>query len=152
VTPFWRHLLMTVVLAGVAGFAGVWVGARRLAPPPPSPPMLPSVVSELTSRGMQDISVEQERRLNEIAARYETRRVALRHGIVAANFELANALAEEMTMGPRTQASIDRLKESVGDLQQAAIEYVLALRQVLTAEQQTVFDTKVVEALMTDPR
>ena len=150
-TLYWRHLLLTVVLAGAAGFLGVWVGARRLAPPPVVPPMLPSVVSELTSRGMPDISADQAQRRDAIADRYQARRTTLRHSISAANFELANALAEEMMLGPKTQASIDRLKGTVGQLQQAAVEYVLELRAVLTPQQQDVFDAKVVEALMTEP-
>jgi hypothetical protein len=152
VTPYWRHLLLTIVLAGAAGYGGVWMGAHRLAPPPTLPPMLPSVVSELTSHGLQGLTSEQEQQLNAIAARFLARRGELRHGISAANFELANALAEENSMGPRTQASIDRLKNTVGDLQTATVEYVLQLRGVLNAEQQGVFDSKVVEALMTEAR
>ncbi len=151
-SPFWRHVLLTVVLAGAAGFFGVWVGAKRLAPPPSSLPMLPGVVNELTSRGLKGLTTEQEIQLTMIAGNYAGRRAQLRHSILAANFELANALGEEMSMGPHTQASIERVKNIVGELQRATVDYVLALRGVLTPEQQTVFDTKVVEALMTDPR
>jgi hypothetical protein len=152
VTPYWRHLLLTIVLAGAAGYGGVWMGAHRLAAPPTLPPMLPSVVSELTSHGLQGLSKQQEQQLNAIAGRFLARRNELRRGISAANFELANALAEESSMGPRTRASIERLKNTVGDLQTATVAYVLELRGVLNAEQQVVFDTKVVEALMTEER
>lgn len=152
-TPYWRHLLLTVVLAGAAGYGGVWIGARQLAPPQPSlSPTLTAVVGELSQRGLQGLSTQQERQINVIATRFFARRGELRHGITAANFELANALAEESSMGPRTQAAVDRLKNTVGDLQTATVQYVLELRKVLTPEQQTVFDTKVVEALMSDAR
>ena len=147
----WRQLLLTVVLAGAAGFFGVWAGARRFAPPAPTP-MLPGVVNELRSRGLQGLTSQQETQLNAIAARYRATRTSLRYSITAGNFELANSLAEETRLGPKTQAAIDRIKNSVGDMQQASVVYVLDLRQVLTPEQQAVFDDKVVEALMTDPR
>lgn len=150
-TPFWRHVLLTVVMAGAAGFFGVWVGAKRLAPPPPSLPILPSVISELTSRGLQGLTFDQQMQLTMLATNYAGRRAQLRHSIAAANFELANSLGEEMSMGPRTQASIERVKNIVGEMQRATVDYVLALREVLTPEQQTVFDTKVVEALMAAP-
>jgi hypothetical protein len=152
-TPYWRHLLLTVVLAGAAGYGGVWIGARKLAPPPQSAsPMLLAVVNELSQRGLQGLSRQQELQISVIADRFLARRGELRHGITAANFELANALADETSMGPRTQASIERLKSSVGDLQTATVQYVLDLRKVLTPDQQAVFDTKVVEALMSDAR
>jgi Spy/CpxP family protein refolding chaperone len=153
VTPYWRHLLLTIVLAGAAGYGGVWFGARRLAPPPPSAsPMLPAVVSELAERGLKGLTRQQEQQIQAIADRFLARRGELRHGISAANFELANALAEESSMGPRTRAAIERLKDTVGELQTATVQYVLDLRKVLTPDQQTVFDTKVVEALMSDAR
>jgi Spy/CpxP family protein refolding chaperone len=152
VTPYWRHLLLTIVLAGAAGYGGVWMGAHRLAPAQSLPPMLPSVVSELTSHGLQGLTDQQEQQLDRIAAHFLARRGELRHGITAANFELASALAEETSMGPRTAAAIERLKNTVGELQTATVEYVLELRKVLNAEQQAVFDNKVVEALMTEAR
>ena len=151
-SPFWRHVLLTVLLAGAAGFAGVWVGARRLAPPPPTPAMLPSVVTELTARGLKGLTPEQQLQLTMIAEDYAAQRARLRHSIVAANFDLANALGEEMSMGPQTRASIERVKNIVGDLQSATVDYVLSLRQALSPEQQMVFDNKVVEALMADPK
>jgi Spy/CpxP family protein refolding chaperone len=151
VLSYWRQLLLTIVLAGAAGFLGVWVGARRFAPPPTSP-MLSGVVNELRSRGLQGLTSQQEEKLSAIAERYRATRTNLRHSITAGNFELANSLAEETRLGPKTQAAIDRIKNSVGDMQQAAVVYALDLRAVLTPEQQAVFDDKVVEALMTDPR
>jgi Spy/CpxP family protein refolding chaperone len=151
VSPFLRHLLITVVLAGIAGFFGVWFGARRLASQGP-PPLLPMVLNELTQHGLEGLTSEQKARLNDIATRYAHTRTALRRRVTGANFELADALAEEMSLGPKTQESINRLESTVGELQMQTVVYVLDLRNVLTPQQQTVFDAKVVEALMTDPR
>lgn len=151
-TPYWRHLLLTIALAGAAGYGGVWLGARRLAPPPPptASPMLPAVVSELARSGLSGLTAQQQLQITQIAGHYLARRGQLRHGISAANFELANALAEETSMGPRTQEAMGRLKDTFGQLQTETVQYVQDLRKVLTPEQQRVFDTKVVEALMAD--
>lgn len=151
-TAYWRQLLLAAVVAGAAGFLGVWAGSRFLAPKPQPPAMLPSVVDELRARGLQGLTPTQEARLNAIGAGYRTTRTKFRHSISAANFELANALGEESRLGPKTQAAIDRARNTMGDMQQAAVEYILALRAELTPEQQMAFDDKVVEALMTDPR
>jgi nickel and cobalt resistance protein CnrR len=151
VSPYWRHLFLTVVLAGAAGFLGVWVGARRFQLPPSQPLMLPNVANELRSRGLQGLTEAQEAQLKAIAMSYADTRAKLRRRVSAANFELADSLAIETQLGPRTQTSIDRIKTAVGEMQQAAVVYVLDLRQVLTPAQQMVFDDKVVEALMTDP-
>jgi hypothetical protein len=152
VTPFQRHLLLTIVLAGAAGFFGVWIGARRFdyssAPPPP----LRVAVDELTRRGLVGLTPEQKDQLNRIEERYAHQRTQRRTRIAAANVELANALAEEMSYGPLAEASIEHLKSEVGELQKDTVLYVLDLRAVLTPQQRVVFDEKVVAALMTEPR
>ena len=153
-SPFQRQLLITVVMAGVAGFAGVWFAVSRLDPAaeraPPAPLRL--AVDELTRRGLVGLTAQQKQSIDVIEQRYAHQRVQLRTRIASANFELANSLAEEMSLGPSVEKSIDDLKSAVGDLQRATVVYVLDLRAVLTPQQQGVFDEKVVAALMTDPR
>jgi Spy/CpxP family protein refolding chaperone len=150
-SDYWRQLLLAAVVAGAAGFAGVWMGARHLAPQLQASSTLPNVVDELRAHGLQGLTTAQARQLSAISDQYRTTRTQFRHSITAANFELGNSLAEETRLGPKTQAAIDRVKSTVGDMQQSAVEYTLALRAVLTPEQQQVFDDKVVEALMTNP-
>jgi Spy/CpxP family protein refolding chaperone len=148
---YWRQLLLAAVVAGAAGFAGVWMGARQLAPQLQASSTLPNVVDELRAHGLQGLTAAQVQQLSAIGDQYRATRTRFRHSITASNFELGSSLAEETRLGPKTQAAIDRVKSTVGDMQQAAVEYTLALRAVLTPEQQQVFDDKVVEALMTDP-
>jgi Spy/CpxP family protein refolding chaperone len=151
-TAFQRQLLLTVLLAGLAGFGGVWFGARGFqgAEPPTHAP-LRMAVDELTKRGLLGLSQEQKDKITEIQGRYAHKRTKLRVRIAAANAELADALADEMTLGPKVETSIEHLKSMVGDLQREAVAYVLEVRAVLTEQQQMVFDEKVVAALMTPP-
>jgi hypothetical protein len=149
---FQRQLLLTVVLAGLAGFTGVWFGAHGLAiesSPPAAPLRL--AVDELTRRGLVGLTAAQKDKINDIEVRFTHERTRLRARIANANSELADALADEMAIGPKVDTSIDHLKSLIGDLQRETVAYVLDLRGVLTEQQQMVFDEKVVAALMTSP-
>jgi nickel and cobalt resistance protein CnrR len=139
------------MLAGLAGFLGVWVGLSRMAPSQPGPPPLRIAIDELMHRGLQGLTPEQKSRIGAIEQRYAHERTRQRTRIAEANVELSHALSEEMSLGPAVEQSIADLKSSVGDLQQQTVVYVLDMRSVLTPTQQTVFDEKVVTALMTAP-
>jgi hypothetical protein len=149
---FQRQLVLTVVLAGLAGFTGVWFGAHGLQTEsnPPSAP-LRLAVDELTRRGLAGLTQPQKDKINDIEVRFAHERTRLRARIANANSELADALADEMTLGPKVDTSIEHLKSLIGDLQRQTVAYVLDLRGVLTERQQVVFDEKVVAALMTTP-
>ncbi len=149
---FQRQLILTVLLAGLAGFAGVWFGAHSLptessreAPP------LRLAVDELARRGLVGLSDAQKKQINDIERRFSRQRSASRARIAMADSELADALAVEMSLGPKVEDAIEHLKATVGELQRQTVAYVLELRAVLTEEQQMVFDEKVVAALMTAP-
>lgn len=152
-TLFQRQLIITVLLAGLAGFIGVWVGVHRLDASlyPPAQP-LRAAVDELSRRGLTGLTPQQKTQINAIDQRYAHTRTVLRAQIASANVELSNALAEEMGFGPAVEKSINDLKSVVGDLQRQTVLYVLSLRAVLTPPQQAIFDEKVVAALMTDTR
>jgi hypothetical protein len=151
VTAFQRQLAITVVLAGIAAFLGVWFWVNRVdASLYPTPPPLRLTVDELTRRGLVGLTSEQKQKINAIDQGYAHTRTQLRVRIAAANVELGDALSDEMGFGPGVEKSIDDLKTQVGELQTQTVRYVLNLRAVLTPPQQAVFDEKVVMALMTD--
>lgn len=152
-TLFQRQLIITVLMAGLAGFIGVWVGVHRLDASlyPPAQP-LRAAVDELSRRGLTGLTPQQKAQINAIDQRYAHTRTVLRAHIASANVELSNALAEEMGFGPAVEKSINDLKSVVGELQRQTVLYVLSLRAVLTPPQQAIFDEKVVAALMTDTR
>src|SRR5258707_1084251 len=70
-------------------------------------------------------------------------RTRVRARIAGANSDLADALADEMALGPKVNTSIENLKSEIGELQRETVAYVLDLRSVLTGQQQRVFDEKV---------
>jgi nickel and cobalt resistance protein CnrR len=151
-TIFHRQLIPTVVLAGLAGFAGVWLGARvfKADGPIPTAP-LRVAVDELARRGLVGLSNQQRDQIDAIEARFLRQRTKLRARIANANSDLSDALADEMSLGPKVETSIGHLQSMIGELQRETVGYVLELRAVLTEQQQKVFDEKVVAALMTAP-
>src|ERR1700760_2752658 len=124
---FQRQLVLTVVLAGLAGFAGVWFGARSFENKTQTSAPLRMAVDELTKRGLVGLTQAQKDQINDIESRYARKRSKLRGRIAWADSELADALAEEMNLGPKVETSIEHLKSLVGELQHETVAYVLEL-------------------------
>lgn len=143
--PSWRGLLLTALIALAAGLGGVWIGLRTFHAPAPS--SLHDVVHERL-----DLSTEQERRIEAIEAAFATRRRALELEMQAANVELAGAIRDEHGYGPRVTAATERFHHAMGELQSETIRHVFAMREVLTSEQQSTFDSTVVAALTAEAR
>ena len=149
---FWRNLLITVVLAGAAAYAGTRLGELHLKPaePPRARLLLRDSVFQMVHQDMK-LTAEQARKVDDIEARYARRRNALRAQIGSANAELGEALANEMALGTAAQRALEHLQGSMGDLQRETILYVLEVRAVLTPQQQQVLDQKVFESLTLGP-
>lgn len=94
----------------------------------------------------------QTTRIEAIEAEFATRRQALELEMRAANADLAGAIREEHGYGPGVTAAIDRFHHAMGELQSETIRHVFAMREVLNPDQQTVFDSTVVESLTADQR
>lgn len=149
-TPFWRNLLVTVVVAGVAAFIGAWAGSARIHHGPARASPLREAVHAMAERGLK-LTPPQQQAIAAIDARYSRKREALRAQISRANAEVADALALEMAFGPKAEQAINHLQATVGDLQKATILYVLEVRETLTLDQKQVYDEKVVQALTAEP-
>lgn len=149
---FWRNLLITVVLAGLAAFAGAHLGERSLKPQeaPRAHLLLRDSVYQMVHQDMT-LTADQKRKIDEIEDRYAHRRNALRAQIGSANAELGEALANEMALGTAASRALEHLQQGMGDLQRATILYVLEVRAVLTPQQQQVLDQKVFESLTLGP-
>jgi Spy/CpxP family protein refolding chaperone len=146
VSRFWLNLLVTVILAGGAGFVGARYGASGVRQEQPL--LLRQSVHDM-ARELK-LTPAQTKAIDAIERRYTANRNTLRVKIGQANIELAGAMSEEMTFGPQAQNAIDHLQASVGDLQRQTVLYVLEVRDVLTPEQQMAYDQKVVAALTAD--
>lgn len=142
----WLNLLLTVVIAGAAGFVGAWAGSGGLQPKKPQPSLLRQSVFEAVHLNLA-LTPAQQQQVQQIEDRYIKRRDGLRVRIRNANVELARALSEDMAFGPHAQAAIDHLQSSFGDLQSSTVLYVLEIRDVLTPAQRKLYDRRVLEAL-----
>lgn len=149
---FWRNLLITVVLAGLAAYAGTRLGERPPAPveAPRAKLLLRDNVYQMVHHDMA-LTPDQRRKIDEIEARYAHRRNELRAQIGSADAELGEALANEMALGTAASRALEHLQQAMGDLQRETILYTLEVRSVLTPQQQQVLDQKVFESLTAGP-
>ena len=144
-SAFWRNLAITVIVAMGAGWAGGALGVRTLAPVEEMLPLRQSVSAIV--RGDLKLNDEQMRDIQNIENRYYDRRIQLRTHVAEANRELADALMNDMAFGREAQQASQHVERGLGDLQRATVVYVLEVRDVLTPEQQVIYDRKVREVL-----
>lgn len=139
-TPAQRAIFVTIVVAFLAGLAGIGLG--RLVFAPRHTPSLHEVLHEDLG-----LSAAQDRQIEALERDFAPRRRALEIEMRAANADLAAAMREEHAYGPRVAAAVERFHTAMGELQSQTIEHVFAMREVLTPAQRTEFDTIVASAL-----
>ena len=144
--PFWRNLAITVAVALLAGTVGGWMGARNAVETDPQGLPLRQTVSEIVHSDL-NLTSEQSREIRDLESKYYDRRVMLRGQVANANRELADALMSDMAFGREAQEASIHVEQGLGELQRATILYVLEVRDILTPEQQMVYDRKVREVL-----
>lgn len=143
-TPVVRSLLITLVLAVLAGALGAWGGAHYILQRR-HPPSLHAFVHEELA-----LSQAQEQRLEGIEQDFAVRRRAREAELRAANAELAAAIQARHTYSPEVQSAVEHFHHAMGELQKETILHVLAMRTVLTPAQAAKFDRRISEAL-TEP-
>lgn len=141
-----RGILITAVIAFLAGFGGIWLGMSYFGHASRQPALHDVIHQQL------GLSADQQRQIATIEADFATRRSALELEMRAANGELAAAIREEHGYGPRVTAAIERFHAAMGQLQTEMIQHVFAMRAVMTPEQKAKFDDTVVSALTADPQ
>jgi Spy/CpxP family protein refolding chaperone len=145
-SPFWRNLAITVVVALLAGGIGGWMGAQRVIDGDTQTLPLRQTVHEIVSRNLK-LTPDQSKNVQAIEDKYYDQRTTLRQDVATANRELADALMADMAFGREAQAASNHVERGLGELQRATILYVLEVRDVLTPEQQMIYDRKVREVL-----
>ncbi len=139
-TPAQRAIVVTIVVAFLAGVAGIGVG--RLLFAPHRTPSLHQVLHEELN-----LNAAQEQEIDVLERDFATRRSALEAEMRAANAALASAMREEHEYGPRVTAAVERFHRAMGELQSETMRHVFAMREVLTPDQRTEFDALVSSAL-----
>jgi Spy/CpxP family protein refolding chaperone len=151
----WRALiltlLLTLVVAGAAGYVGASLGMRGAGGAPPvGMGTVRQSVHVLLDKNFK-LTAAQKQQIQAIDERFTRKHNLIWADIRMYNAQLASAVATDMSLNPQAQASIQSIEHSVGDLHTESIQYVLEVRQALTPEQRTVFDEHIILALMRDP-
>ena len=144
--PFWRNLLITIVVALLAGGIGGWMGAQNALDSDAQTLPLRQTVHEIVQRDLK-LTSDQSKEIQAIEGKYYDRRTELRQDVATANRELADALMSDMAFGREAQQASPHVERGLGELQRATIMYVLEVRDVLTSEQQMIYDRKVRDVL-----
>ena len=134
---FLGMLVLTVLAAGFAGWAGVQYGMHSGG----------SVGLDATLHRDLALTPDQDRRIHALEASYSSERSHLQTEMRAANRALAHSIVSTHAYGADTQRAIDRLHQAMGALQEVTVHHILAMRAVLTPQQQERFDRTIAKAL-----
>jgi hypothetical protein len=161
----WRGLILTLVIAAAAGFAGAKLGAlgpRLGAAQPSGQGSVRQAVDALLDRDFK-LSVAQKQQIAAIDDDFTRTHNQIWSDISGSNARLASAVATDLPNGrmgngqgaanlsPDAKASIQGIQTAVGRLHTESILYVLKVRQVLTPQQRNDFDEHIIMALMRSP-
>jgi Spy/CpxP family protein refolding chaperone len=82
-----------------------------------------------------DLTQSEQKGLEPIEAKFVERKAKLLSEIRSANKELAEAIKEDQADSPRVSAAVEKIHHAQGELQEATLEHVFEMREVLTPEQ-----------------
>ena len=134
-----------VILTLIAGMVGGWFGVRYgLTQARPAP-----ALDEMLHQNVH-LSASQDRQIGRLEADFARRRQGLEGEMRAANRDLARAIATEHAYGPDAERAIGRFHAAMGELQKDTVIHIMAMRQVLTADQAARFDKSVTKSLAPD--
>ena len=146
-------LVLTVIIAVVAGFAGARLGAlgqhRGVAGAAPYANVR-QAVDDLLERDFK-LTAAQKQQIGVIDERFARTHNQIWTGIYTENAQLANAVSADMTLNADARKAILGIQDGVGRLHTESIIYMLQVRQVLTQAQRPEFDEHVIMALMRSP-
>ena len=145
--PARRAIILTVVLAFMAGMAGAVLGTNLLTPKASKEKALHALLHSKLK-----LTVAQDREIAEEERRFVAVRRKLETNVHRANIALAKAIQTTKRDGPEVQAAIERVHITLGVYQKETISHIFRMRAVLTPEQATVFDRSVAHALVQAPQ
>jgi Spy/CpxP family protein refolding chaperone len=137
----WRSSLVTIVLAGLAAFAGARLGSHQA--PTPTQPLSERIFGLLGDEVV--LSPQQRQTILAIAERYAPERDQLRLHSRMRNADLLRSMVHEQRFGPETEQALEQLQVVMGQRLKQSLEYMQQVRGVLTPAQRAVFDRRLIE-------
>ena len=162
----WRGLILTLLIAGAAGFAGAKLGAmggQRNTPAAASQGSVRQAVDTLLQHDFK-LTAAQQQQLQKIDDHFTQNHNQIWSDINNANARLASAVATDLPNGklesaatsdsmlsPDAKTAVFGIEQGIGQLHTESILYVLQVREVLTPQQRNNFDEHIIMALMRSP-
>jgi len=137
---FLTMLLVTAVVAGVAGWAGVEYGLHSAAR---------GDLDAVLHHNL-DLTAAQDQQIDALEKTFSHDRAHYQAEMRAANQELAQALTRDHSDSPEVDHAIRRFHVAMAGLQMRTVQHVLAMRAVLTPEQARMFDQTINKTLNSD--
>jgi Spy/CpxP family protein refolding chaperone len=82
-----------------------------------------------------DLTESEQKALEPIESKFSERKAKLMSEIRSANKELAEAIKQDQADSPRVSTAVEKIHHAQGELQEATLEHVFEMRDVLTPEQ-----------------
>jgi nickel and cobalt resistance protein CnrR len=142
-----RAIILTVILAFLAGLSGAFVGTKLLAPKE-----APDNALHAMLHSKLNLSVAQDKNIAKEEQRFALIRAQLEVDAHRANVELAKAIQTSKRDGPEVQMAIEHVHMTLGNYQKETVSHIFRMRAVLTPEQAEIFDRSVAQALMQEPQ
>lgn len=141
--PARRAIILTVILAFLAGVGGAFVGTKLLAPTETPDNALHAMLHRKLN-----LSKTQDQNIAEEEKRFSLIRSQLEADAHRANVELAKAIQTSKRDGPEVQMAIEHVHMTLGKYQKETVSHIFRMRAVMTPEQAEIFDRSVAQALM----
>jgi nickel and cobalt resistance protein CnrR len=146
-SPARQAIILTIILAFLAGVAGAFLGTRLLAPKASQETVLHALLHSTLN-----LSAAQNKEIEEEEKRFERVRLQLESGVHNANVELAKAIRTSKRDGPEVRIAIEHVHLALGAYQKETVSHIFRMRSVLSPEQAELFDRSVTQTLMQAPQ
>ena len=93
------------------------------------------------------ITNEQDQQLTEIEQQFNQQKLRLEETIRLANMELADAIKKDDSYSPEVQQAVDKIHNSMGELQKVTLEHLFAMKPILDEEQNKKLKRLITDAL-----
>lgn len=135
-----RSIFLTLALVAASGAGGAWMGVRLLQPAEPDHQIFHDrLFAEL------QMSKEQQETMDALEEKHAAEIALYRDRVVAANRILAEIVEQEDSYNNAVDDAVVNVHSAMLDLQKTTIRHLYEMREILTPEQQLIFDRHVEE-------